>query len=815
MPSVSPPAAIVTRWLAAYAALSLRRPWLLALASLCALFAAAPLAVLLYTDLRTDLRELLPKGAPASVALDTLERRVGGFSHMSVVVRTDDLAAGERFMDALANKLAPLEPTTIREVRYRTDLDRKYLEEHGALHLPEDELVDLNEAAKETARTGRPQDVGLDGELAELLKPDAKFPDGYFSGEGGHTVVMLLSPNDAAMEVGQNQRFYQAVDDAVRALDPASFHPSMRVGYGGDVPGMLEAQAHLVRDIGVSSVIVLLAVAAVVALFYRGPRSLVLLGAPVLVGSSVTLAAAFIAIGYLNPNTAFLGTILVGNGVNPGIILLARYLDERRGGAKVEAALPEALGGTWRATMVASGAAAASYGCLAFTGFRGFSHFAFIGGVGMVLTWLATYLVMPPLLVLFERSRPLVSSRPSSLALGPAFARLVTRWPLVPVAVSAALTLGAGVFIVRFAKDPIEYDFSRMGSRQSAIDGVDYWATRVENVMQSYLTPTVILTDDAEHAAKVAEALREERERAGSKAPIHALDRVVTLAEVLPADQAKKLPLVREIVGRFDDRLVASFPAASRPLAERLRARTALREVTIDDLPPYVARLFREKDGRLGRLVLVYPTLEATSKNGKLQLALVKAIRETTARADPKAQVAGSVVLGADIVEAITRDGSLAAAISLAVVAILTALLVGEAKGSLFVVGALAAGIVWLGGVLGALDIKLNFINFAVLPITFGIGVDYAVNLYQRYRELGPGSARRALGSSGGAIALCSATTSIGYSALLFADNRALQSFGIMAVVGELTCLGAALVGLPALLCLCDGRRETSLLEAA
>ena len=31
-------------------------------------------------------------------------------------------------------------------------------------------------------------------------------------------------------------------------------------------------------------------------------------------------------------------------------------------------------------------------------------------------------------------------------------------------------------------------------------------------------------------------------------------------------------------------------------------------------------------------------------------------------------------------------------------------------------------------------DIRLNFLNFAALPITFGIGVDYAVNVAQRYR---------------------------------------------------------------------------------
>ena len=36
-------------------------------------------------------------------------------------------------------------------------------------------------------------------------------------------------------------------------------------------------------------------------------------------------------------------------------------------------------------------------------------------------------------------------------------------------------------------------------------------------------------------------------------------------------------------------------------------------------------------------------------------------------------------------------------------------------------------------GLLVVLKVKLNFLNFIALPITFGIGVDYSVNVVQRY----------------------------------------------------------------------------------
>ncbi len=56
------------------------------------------------------------------------------------------------------------------------------------------------------------------------------------------------------------------------------------------------------------------------------------------------------------------------------------------------------------------------------------------------------------------------------------------------------------------------------------------------------------------------------------------------------------------------------------------------------------------------------------------------------------------------------------------------------------------------------------------------------------------------LWTTGGAVSLCSATTLIGYLTLLVADNRALCSFGALAGLGEVTCLLATLLVLPALL---------------
>src|SRR5205814_4192116 len=114
-------------------------------------------------------------------------------------------------------------------------------------------------------------------------------------------------------------------------------------------------------------------------------------------GVALTFALSREVIHYLNPNTAFLGSIIVGNGINAGIILLARYIEERSHGSDIAMALPLSLRATWIATFAASAAAAASYGSLAGVSVRGINQFAFMAVFGMALGWLTTNPLMPVL----------------------------------------------------------------------------------------------------------------------------------------------------------------------------------------------------------------------------------------------------------------------------------------------------------------------------------------------------------------------------------------------------------------------------------
>ena len=848
--SRAPAAGRLGRFWGWYARLSLRRPSLLVLLGAVLFASSVPAAVRLYGDLRTDLRELLPQGAPAAVGLEQLEKRVGGLSHLAVVVRTEDLAAGERFVDALAARLKTLPPSLVAGVQYRIDEERAYFDEHGALYADVKDLTavrdNLRARVAQAKQKANPLLIELDdapaaqaGQQAADNKPLEEaagrmrgafgkldhYVDGYIAGEGGQTLIVLVSPAGAAVALHEDEILFTAVDRLVKELKPASFHPSIRVGYGGEIRSVIEAQEALVHDLLVSSILVLLAVGGALLVYFRTWRAIPLLALPLFTGVAITLALSRLAIHYLNPNTAFLGSIIVGNGINAGIILLARFLEERRRGATLEQSLVVSLEKTSLATFAASAAAAASYGTLGLVSFRGFNQFGFMGFSGMLVCWLATYAFMPPLIVLLERLLPerrgFRSLANVNRAIAGRFAAGLLRRPAIPAAISAVLAVLSGLAVIKLARDPIQYDFRKLGSRSGLEDGAGFWDKHVDAVTLSYQTPTVVLTDSPEAAQRVAKAMDQAHD---SQGPHGTIDSVTTLQKLLPTEQPRKLELLGEILGllgaggHVDARLLAALPADLRPTIVRLRERTKLAQVTLADVPPRLTSIFKEKDGQEGRIVLVYPTLDTDASHGERQVEHARVVRAAALGVEPKAEIAGQIVLTSDIVSAITSEGTLTALLSFCAVGLLTLLVMRSMKHALWVLGSLCLGVLWMGGAMGALSLKLNFVNFAVLPITFGIGVDYAVNLYLRYRQsrsLGAESpAFEALAHSGGAVALCSATTMIGYATLITADNQAIQSFGLTAVLGEITCLSAALFALPAWLGFRDRKAAARLVAA-
>jgi len=135
-------------------------------------------------------------------------------------------------------------------------------------------------------------------------------------------------------------------------------------------------------------------------------------------------------------------------------------------------------------------------------------------------------------------------------------------------------------------------------------------------------------------------------------------------------------------------------------------------------------------------------------------------------------------------------------------------LLVGRNRRSIAVLVATAAGSLLMVAVCALLDLKVNFLDFVALPITLGIGIDYAINVAYRHDHDEVPDPIATLRTSGAAVFLCSITTIIGYGSLLVSDNLAIQGFGSASLIGEICCLLTALILVPAMVSLRRPRRD-------
>lgn len=778
-----------------------------------------------YQALHSDLEELLPESAPSVAALKAARQRLPGLRHLGIVIDTGphkDVAAAERFVTDLSERLQKYPKDMIAAVRTNLSVERQFFETY-ALQLMDPSDVRRLKKAVELRRdwqVSHELGLGLDDDDAASPPPipwkdlqdkyrkrygaSDRLSGDYFVSRDKDTVVIVVQTASHATSYESDHRLLSKVQGDVASLGfPGAYDRELRVGYAGDVAARVEEMQGLIADLGLASAIVGVLVAAVIVWFFRSWTSLLVLGIPLTCGTlwAFGLAALWpLRITSLNSNTAFLGSIVIGNGINSGIILLARYQEERGTGLDQRAAMDRAIETTWRPTLAASLAAAVSYGSLVFTEFRGFNQFGWIGGFGMILCWLAMFLLVP---IFATRLDPVRHGVGSVGSWSRAAAFLVAR-PRAVVVVTLLAVVASGVGIWLRRANLIEYDLSRLRRRDSWQNGERYWGHRMDTTLERYLTPVVIMTPNG-RAARLVEQRIERLKDEGAAGGL--IGRVRSAASVLPPDRAESLQQARALKAVLTPRLLQDLDPDARRHIDRALSARALTELTVDDIPSSLAVGLRDNQGRIDRNVLLFPRLSPDTWNSQRIMAFTRDVRAAATIDGRAAPVAGSLPLSSDIASAMRSDGPKATAISLCTVLVIALLAFRSLWLSLSAAASLLIGVSIMLGVLAALGAKLNFSNFVALPITFGIAADYSVNMLRRFQADGGNDPLKAVLGSGGAVGLCSATTIIGFGSLLLAQNRALFSFGVFAVTGEAVCLATAVIGLPAALSLVQRRR--------
>jgi uncharacterized protein len=788
-------------------------------------------------EIRSSFQELLPKDLPSVRLIQELVKRVGGDGTVFVNVEALDGPPGLPACEALAPKLAQdflaMGPDQIRAVDWSVRGIEDWYLEHWPLLVPIEDLRRARDAVHEEIRRriieANPLALQLDDEDAPPPKPAgddpatdwldpkkplpreqirerfARYVDGLYVHPDRRSLTIVVRPTGTSLGVHEARALLDRMQRVVDRRSAEIQAARLRIGFAGSFPLFVAEYEAIINDVKNTALLVTTLVLLSILLFFRDLRSTISLGAAVLTAVAVTFGLTRLIIGYLNTQTAFLGAIVLGNGINYGLIYLARVKQLRRRGIELLPACVEGAQSTAEATLLASAATSVSFGTLIIAANRGFRHFGIIGGMGMLLCWLGTFLLVPALLAVYEKLRGAPASsaeEEEGRALPPFLERIFAR-PRLIAGVFALATIVALVAFFRDLPTAMERNLENLSNdppkgQLTLLRDQDRAGTSLGTSTASVLA----LLDSWPEADEFCEVIHKRAQQPEYSKLIESCN---TLSTVVPRpDQhPDKLAAIREIAAELKRPVLRRLSAELRARIAEVRAELAAQEpVKLEEAPASLVDKFRERDGSVGKLAQVVARPDAKLELAPNLEAFVRGVRNGPVDGR-QVDATGENVIFADLLTDIDKEGPRTTLLSFAGVFLLVIVFFRNVRTSVEVLGSLTVGVALMSGMAALLHLKINFFNFIVYPITFGIAVDYGANVAARVRERG-GRVLLALAEVGPAVALCSWTSIIGYGSLLISLNRALRSFGEYAMIGEVTTILTALVLLPALLIIAE-----------
>lgn len=780
---------------------SVRRPWLvasffLALISLGAVSAS-------FLELRLNYMELLPDDAPEVVELKWVMKKAGTEGYLVTALsggsREQRLAIAprlEKVLEALPE---------IRYAEFRNDV--AFFRKNAGAIIPLRDLRKIREDLDARVKQGVEDsfDLGLDDAPKPKPASDAEIEHAFddFEREVPPEILenpektelyLLAKPAMASLGVNEVREMLAHIDTAVRAEIEKAGVP-IRADYGGPSVFMKKFNDGLQKDLGVISLVALLASASFLLLATRRPLAAFLILVPIAGAITMALGMATLTIGHLNIISSLLVAILLGLGVEFGIHLVLRASEARAPGSTSRESLEKALLVAVPETMdgAFSGAVtnAASFLVLVFASFGAYRQFGVIAATGVLLAWLASYTLLPALIVLVERLWPGSIIRAHQGA--------VPRWQ-PPRALLYAAVVGVPLLAMGGA-----WSLPRVGLERSfnALNGTqvpDPVGQRAAIAMGSTLTPAILWVHSVDDARRL-EAIFARLKAEDTNPHGSIIDKTISLAGVLQTDWAERRPELDAILKSLHKLPDDVWEKHEKKLTD-LETAAQAKELSVADLPQTFTRKFAPLDGD-GTFVLFIPSRSVDDADElddfvtKLELAVGEARKQGI-----ETKVMSENRIAVHIFRQVFADTPFIAWSATLVALGVLFLLLRSVRETLIVFAPLALGMLMMVLGMNVFHVKLNFINMCVIPSIFTVAIDNTVHLYHRYVREGQRSMPLILGNTGMAVLTASAVNASGYSPTLLADFYGLKSLGLVASFGMIGMVLATVVWFPSLLML-------------
>lgn len=558
-----------------------------------------------------------------------------------------------------------------------------------------------------------------------------------------------------------------------------------------------------------------------------------------------TYGFAAMAIGSLNLLSLVFVMILVGEGIEFGLHLVARYREELALGQTPMAAIHTTVIQTGKSNLTSALTTAIALLGALLTNFQALRELGLIAGVGIICCLISMVVVLPAMLYLCDRHKGVVVNHqpPSGISL-----RFLGRWyrhPRVLLGIGTAVVIACLPFFWR-----VHYEHNLLKLQARGLESIRYEHVLTQDTDLSTLQAVFVAPD-----RDAARAL------AARVAALPSVGRVESIHDVIPSDQAEKIAVVEQQLGavgrpvmaplrgsvhavqllasltelqfrmagfaegalrngdteavttleELDTQLSAlraglrtgdpeamarldgfqsRFMTEFRRLVQQVFAGLEPQPITEQDLP----EIFRQRYVSPAGHYAVYASPKGNAWEPATMAQFVRELRSV----DP--QVTGVPIEIYEASQLLERSFRFIAGLALILIFGLTWLDFRSLRAATLAVLPLCLGLWVLFGLMGLFGLSVNLANFFAIPIIIGISINNGIHIMHRARENGGFDPAIMWGSAGFGVCLASLTTITGFGMLIFAAHRGLQSLGLVITLGVSASLAAAMLVLPALL---------------
>ncbi len=642
--------------------------------------------------------------------------------------------------------------------------------------------------------------------------------ESYYLSKDRRTLLIFVKPdgvpNDTKFCESLVTRNQQIVDSLVASMGEDG--KRLQILSGGNYVSSLSNARAVKQGLISSSFIVVLMILAVFYFFYGHFRALLIIMAPILAGVLWVFSLGEVLFEKVNIITAAAGAMLLGLGVDYAIHMYNRFVEEETH-ARHQTVLHNLMT-TYRetGTSVLYGAlsTAVVFGVLMVTEFRGLYELGFLGGIGILVLFVAVVLIIPAEIRL--RRRKSGKRRHLHIALNKlldALSRFVLQHPKYITTGTILVFVFMGLVLINVipSKDEgVGVTFDENIENIRSKNDVDLrLIRRLQEKFGTHFKPVTVVC-----SASTDEELVEELRRLNGKMDSLVQKGMVkdynSMLRYVPSfdQQESNLSKIRGLDVEsilFKIRLEMSRNGLRMSYfhLDRLRDMLTVREpITIhnfqaEGFSDVMKHYYVEKEGT--KKVVTQVELTGDSYEIDIVNDFVKEF-DAAAQVHPSIIITGIRVVTAEFLTLVKKDFEIAAIVSLITVLLLVVAKYRSPRAILVCMVPLLFSIVALMGVMRLAGIKINFVNMISIPLLIGTGVDYGIYIISRYLEDQRHDVFAAIHETGQSLFLSAVTTVIGFGSLVFVDNRGLSSLGYMCSFGIIICAMSSVVILPAML---------------